>query len=69
MLRGDLQAASIPYRDAAGLVFDFPSLRCETATLADQAGVAHEGEMVVCSKTLYTPQVPRSGHAAPTPQD
>src|SRR5262249_4639891 len=30
----------IPYRDAAGLVFDFHSLRCETATLADAAGVS-----------------------------
>src|SRR5262249_53376733 len=38
MLRVDLDAAGIPYRDAAGLVFDFHSLRCETATLADQAG-------------------------------
>ncbi len=40
MLRVDLEAAGIPYRDAAGLVFDFHSLRCETATLADQAGVS-----------------------------
>ena len=40
MLRVDLAAAGIPYRDAAGLVFDFHSLRCETATLADQAGVS-----------------------------
>jgi integrase len=38
-LRIDLDAAGLPYRDAAGLVFDFHSLRCETATLADQAGV------------------------------
>src|SRR5262249_43371381 len=40
MLRVDLKAAGIPYRDAAGLVFDFHSLRCETATLADAAGVS-----------------------------
>ena len=40
MLRFDLQAAKIPYRDAGGLVFDFHSLRCEMATLADAAGVS-----------------------------
>ncbi len=40
MLRVDLAAAGIPYRDAAGFVFDFHSLRCETATLADAAGVS-----------------------------
>ena len=40
MLRPDLQAAGIPYRDASGLVFDFHSLRCETATLADAAGIS-----------------------------
>ena len=39
MLRFDLEAARIPYRDDAGLVFDFHSLRCEMATLADAAGV------------------------------
>jgi integrase len=39
MLRVDLKAAGIPYRDAAGGVFDFHALRCETATLADAAGV------------------------------
>ena len=39
MVRRDLEAAGIPYRDAAGLVFDFHSLRCEMATLADAAGV------------------------------
>jgi integrase len=38
MLRADLQAAGIPYRDAGGLVFDFHALRCECATLADAAG-------------------------------
>jgi len=40
MLCVDLKAAGIPYRDAAGLVFDFHSLRCELATLADAAGVS-----------------------------
>jgi integrase len=40
ILRVDLDAAGIPYRDAAGLVFDFHSLRCEMATLLDAAGVS-----------------------------
>ena len=40
MLKVDLAAAGIPYRDPAGLVFDFHSLRCQCATLADQAGVS-----------------------------
>ncbi len=40
MLRVDLAAAGIPYIDAAGLVFDFHSLRCQCATLADAAGVS-----------------------------
>ncbi len=40
MVRRDLEAAGIPYRDSAGLVFDFHSLRCELATLADAAGVS-----------------------------
>jgi site-specific recombinase XerD len=40
MLRVDLKAAGIPYRDASGLVFDFHSLRCEHATLLDLAGVS-----------------------------
>ena len=40
MVRSDLEAAGIPYRDAAGMVFDFHSLRCELATLADAAGVS-----------------------------
>jgi integrase len=40
MLRRDLEAAGIPYRDAAGLVFDFHSLRCEHATLLDLAGIS-----------------------------
>ena len=40
MLRHDLVSAGIPYRDQGGLVFDFHALRCEMATLADQAGVS-----------------------------
>ena len=40
MLRIDLKAAGIPYRDEAGLVFDFHSLRCQCATLLDSANVA-----------------------------
>jgi integrase len=40
LIRRDLKAAGIPYRDAAGLVFDFHSLRCELATLADAAGIS-----------------------------
>jgi integrase len=40
MLRKDLKPAKIPYRDSAGLVFDFHSLRCELATLADAAGAS-----------------------------
>ena len=40
ILRVDLDAAGIPYRDDAGLVFDFHSLRCEMATLLDAAGVS-----------------------------
>ena len=40
MLRADLEAAGIPYVDASGLFFDFHALRCQTATLADAAGVS-----------------------------
>jgi integrase len=40
LLRHDLEAAGVPYRDAGGLVFDFHSLRCQMATLADAAGVS-----------------------------
>jgi integrase len=40
MLRVDLEAAGIPYVDASGLFFDFHALRCQTATLADAAGVS-----------------------------
>jgi integrase len=40
MLRSDLAAAGIEYEDASGLFFDFHSLRCQTATLADQAGIS-----------------------------
>src|SRR5262249_27531226 len=40
MLRPDLDAAGIEYQDASGLFFDFHALRCQTATLADAAGVS-----------------------------
>ena len=35
-----LDACGIPYEDASGQFFDFHSLRCELATLADAAGVS-----------------------------
>ena len=38
MLKLDLEAAGIPYRDEAGPVFDFHALRSQCATLMDQAG-------------------------------
>jgi integrase len=40
MLKHDLRAANIPYRDDADLVFDFHALRCELATLLDSMGVS-----------------------------
>ena len=40
MLRVDLEAAGIAYRDASDLVFDFHALRCQCATLADAAGIS-----------------------------
>jgi len=40
MLRSDLRRAGIPYRDEAGHVFDFHSLRCQLATMADAAGIS-----------------------------
>jgi integrase len=40
ILRSDLAAAGIEYQDASGLFFDFHALRCQMATLADQAGVS-----------------------------
>jgi len=40
MLRADLAAAGVPYADASGRFFDFHSLRCQTATLLDAAGVS-----------------------------
>ncbi|MGP0070174.1 MAG: tyrosine-type recombinase/integrase [Isosphaeraceae bacterium] len=40
MVRIDLGAAEIPYEDESGRFFDFHSLRCELATLADAAGVS-----------------------------
>jgi site-specific recombinase XerC len=38
MLRFDLEAAGVPYRDAAGRVFDFHALRCQFATELDRQG-------------------------------
>jgi integrase len=40
MLRADLAVAGIEYQDASGLFFDFHSLRCEMATLADGVGIS-----------------------------
>ncbi len=40
MLQADLVVAGIAYQDESGLFFDFHSLRCQTATLADAAGVS-----------------------------
>jgi integrase len=40
LLQADLAVAGIAYQDASGLFFDFHSLRCQTATLADAAGVS-----------------------------
>ncbi len=40
LLQADLAVAEIPYQDESGLFFDFHSLRCQTATLADAAGVS-----------------------------
>jgi integrase len=39
MLRRDLKAAGVPYKDAAGRVFDFHSLRAQYATELDRQGV------------------------------
>ncbi len=40
LLQADLAVAGIEYQDASGLFFDFHSLRCQTATLADAAGIS-----------------------------
>lgn len=40
VLRHDLAAAGIPYRDAAGQVFDFHALRAEFATMLAANGVS-----------------------------
>jgi len=40
MLRGDLEAAGIPYRDEAGRVADFHALRHSYITLLERAGVS-----------------------------
>lgn len=58
MLRVDLEAAGIPYRDAEGLVFDFHALRCQCATLMDQAGVSPR----VVQKRMRHSTLALSGH-------
>lgn len=40
MLRVDLKAAGIPYRDSASLLYDFHALRCQMSTLLDASGVS-----------------------------
>ena len=40
LLQADLAVAGIDHQDDSGLFFDFHSLRCQTATLADAAGVS-----------------------------
>src|SRR5439155_4976937 len=40
MLRGDLAAAGIPYRDGAGRVADFHALRHSYITLLERSGVS-----------------------------
>ncbi|WZO97754.1 hypothetical protein EP7_004804 [Isosphaeraceae bacterium EP7] len=40
MLKLDRAAAGIAYKNQGGLVFDFHALRCQCATLADEAGVS-----------------------------
>jgi integrase len=40
MVKVDLDACGIPYEDASGQFFDFHSLRCELATLAEAAGMS-----------------------------
>src|SRR5262249_17020635 len=40
MLRVDLGAAGIPYKTESGQLFDFHSLRCGVATVADGGGVS-----------------------------
>jgi integrase len=40
MLRFDLKAAGVPYRDAAGRFFDFHALRCQFATELDRQGTS-----------------------------
>lgn len=39
MLRPDLEAAGIPYKDASGLVFDFHALRHQFGTMLSRSGV------------------------------
>jgi integrase len=58
MLRVDLEAAGLPYRDESGKVFDFHALRCQCATLMDQAGVAPR----VVQKRMRHSTLELSGH-------
>jgi integrase len=57
MLKIDLASAGIPYRDGAGLVFDFHALRCQCATLADQTG----GSPRVVQKLMRHPTLELTG--------
>ena len=72
MLKVDLAFAGIPYIDAAGLVFDFHALRCECATLADQAGssivkIAPFGELWAARMWPLWSEMMRCTMASPSP--
>ena len=64
MLRADLESAGIPYQDASGLVFDFHSLRCQMATLADAAGISPR--VVQTMMRHSTARTDRPIHQAPS---
>jgi hypothetical protein len=66
MLRVDPAAAEIPYRDAAGLVLDSHIPRCETATLADAAGVSPR---VVLRLMRHSTLEPTGRHTRPRAVD
>ena len=57
MLRVDLEAAGIPYRDAAGQVADFHSLRASFITL-----IVRGGASVKTAQSLAAPLNPRADH-------
>jgi hypothetical protein len=63
MLRSDLDHAGIPYKDASGVVFDFHSLRCLCAILADQAGVTPR----VVQKLMRHPSLQLTRRCTPPP--